>query len=546
MAILWITAAPTTTGAPLTATPQDHDRRQRLQQLCNRFIGINMRSRSLRLARTTKSGAFDLHRLRQHAPDAFKKFTAQLGVESDASVPLVEVEPHDEKLTAVVSDLSVLARAARSTWQEVGAQELAVGWPIIEGRCQDGTWIRGPILLYPVALDTTSRGRLCWQATFTGPATLNPSLVQTLARLESLKLDLEMLRKADQDGLFKIDSETWQALVTTLANHGLPLTPNQPTKLPPLAPLKPRPKDERDNLPVGNFTIRHQLILGRFPRWGSTLVNDYTRLLETNLDNTVMGLAADVLAVDEEEDWSEEQALEDEAVEQSAPEQIAEANGTDSPGNSNSTSPDQASTDKTSLDAVLDGRRRWQVLPSDASQDAVFAFLEQPDSRGLVVQGPPGTGKSQLIANLIASAIASGERVLLVCQKRAALDVVAARLESQGLRDPIALVNDVEQDRKTVCASIAHTLEPFLHQDASLTQLEQTIKTTIEDHEQALRRFDARLRQAHLSHRLLVDRQSGRPSLVELQEHSLKDDGRPLPDLTAVANETNLTEAVAL
>ena len=491
-----------------------------------------MRSRALRLTRTTQSGAFDLHRLQRHAPKAFNHLLASLGAQSDTPVPLLEVEPSLDEHTSMARDLSTLARAARATWQEIGAQDLAVGWPFIEGRCRDGTWIRGPVLLYPVSLDMTTSGLLRWQATFTGAAALNPSLVQTLVRLEGLKLDLDMLIKADQDGLFKVDAETWRSLVTTLAGHGLRLTPNQPYALPPLAPLEKRLKEAREAAPVGLLQVQNHLILGRFPRWGSTLVSDYEKLLETDLSDASLGLAGDVLAVDEEVEWAEGAALEDEALDDASPNQVS--NGAPGPSNSRN------------LETMLTGRRRWQVLSSDASQDAVFSFLDQPDSRGLVVQGPPGTGKSQLIANLVASAIASGERVLLVCQKRAALDVVAARLESQGLREPIALVNDVEQDRNAVCDTIAASLNAFLNKSASLGQLEQTIQSTIEDHDQALRRFEARLRQAHVSHRLLVDRQEGRPALVELQEHSLQDDGRPLPDLTTWANDTNLSDAVAL
>jgi len=45
-------------------------------------------------------------------------------------------------------------------------------------------------------------------------------------------------------------------------------------------------------------------------------------------------------------------------------------------------------------------------------------------SRGLVIRTPPGTGKSQTIANIIGDHLARGERVLLVCGQRAALDAV--------------------------------------------------------------------------------------------------------------------------
>src|SRR5690606_6223665 len=78
----------------------------------------------------------------------------------------------------------------------------------------------------------------------------------------------------------------------------------------------------------------------------------------------------------------------------------------------------------------------------------------------LVVHGPPGTGKSQVICNMIADALARGERVLVCCQKRAALDVVHQRLEKLGLGRHVALVHDHANDRKKLYADILRCLEP--------------------------------------------------------------------------------------
>src|SRR5690606_22462727 len=79
--------------------------------------------------------------------------------------------------------------------------------------------------------------------------------------------------------------------------------------------------------------------------------------------------------------------------------------------------------------------------------------------QSIVVQGPPGTGKSQLICNLIADGIASGKRMLLVCQKRAALDVVYERLKDKQLGDFIGLVHDFRNERKTIFAKIARQID---------------------------------------------------------------------------------------
>ncbi len=83
------------------------------------------------------------------------------------------------------------------------------------------------------------------------------------------------------------------------------------------------------------------------------------------------------------------------------------------------------------LDDLLDLRDQYTVLPADYSQ--LEAIEAGRDGEHLVIHGPPGTGKSQTIANLIATLIADGKRVLFVSEKTSALDVVKRRLEECGL-----------------------------------------------------------------------------------------------------------------
>src|SRR5690606_37876075 len=77
----------------------------------------------------------------------------------------------------------------------------------------------------------------------------------------------------------------------------------------------------------------------------------------------------------------------------------------------------------------------------------------------LVIQGPPGTGKSQLICNVISDFIARGKVVLMVCQKRAALDVVYARLNEVGISEFIGLVHDFKNDRDEIFKKILFQIE---------------------------------------------------------------------------------------
>src|SRR3954464_16046239 len=72
-------------------------------------------------------------------------------------------------------------------------------------------------------------------------------------------------------------------------------------------------------------------------------------------------------------------------------------------------------------------------LPAAADASQLRAIAEADAGRTFVLEGPPGTGKSQTITNLLTRAVAEGKRVLFVAEKRAALDVVARRLDSVGM-----------------------------------------------------------------------------------------------------------------
>lgn len=90
-------------------------------------------------------------------------------------------------------------------------------------------------------------------------------------------------------------------------------------------------------------------------------------------------------------------------------------------------------------------------------------------SRGLVVHGPPGTGKSQTISNIVGDHLARGQRVLFVCDKRTALDVVMNRLEGMGLGALCAIVHDPQRDQRELYKSIREQLDTLadLRSDAS-------------------------------------------------------------------------------
>ncbi|MCA9552975.1 MAG: hypothetical protein KC933_23265, partial [Myxococcales bacterium] len=111
------------------------------------------------------------------------------------------------------------------------------------------------------------------------------------------------------------------------------------------------------------------------------------------------------------------------------------------------------------------------VVDADSSQlAAVFAAK---DGNSFVLQGPPGTGKSQTITNLIADYVARGKRVLFVCEKRAALDVVFHRLKQHGLEGSTALIHDSQGDKKAFIQDLRGTYEAYLAKADALAEREE-------------------------------------------------------------------------
>lgn len=103
--------------------------------------------------------------------------------------------------------------------------------------------------------------------------------------------------------------------------------------------------------------------------------------------------------------------------------------------------------------------KTFNVVASDPTQNNAVKYSETGES--YIIQGPPGTGKSQTIANLIANYVANDKKVLFVCEKRAALDVVFYRLKNQGLDDLCCLIHDSQADKKEFIFDLKKTFQEF-------------------------------------------------------------------------------------
>ncbi|MFB9324397.1 DUF3320 domain-containing protein [Paenibacillus aurantiacus] len=99
------------------------------------------------------------------------------------------------------------------------------------------------------------------------------------------------------------------------------------------------------------------------------------------------------------------------------------------------------------------------AVPISADSSQLAAIQAAGSGESFVLHGPPGTGKSQTITNMIASALASGKKVLFVAEKMAALSVVQRRLEQIGLGPFCLELHSNKSTKKAVLDQLNAVLE---------------------------------------------------------------------------------------
>jgi hypothetical protein len=158
---------------------------------------------------------------------------------------------------------------------------------------------------------------------------------------------------------------------------------------------------------------------------------------------------------------------------------------------------------------------KWLVTDYDHSQESVVWNTRKFDL--MVLQGPPGTGKSQVIVNLIADAVANKKKVLVVCQKKAALEVIRKRLDANGLGDLVQLIEEPQNDRMRIIKSI-RAIENNFSNSSELANERNKTSNSLDEYETALDKINA----------LLSENQNGKhPNYGNLKArlHQLAQDG---------------------
>lgn len=385
-----------------------------LKTYLKRLTNLTSRNRSLLLLRLVQRQFFDLHELNFALNQTSFSFIEQL-IEGKNLISLCEyLDPRNERTNELSKHLGMLARTEQLIREERGAEDLYVGYPFVQGKLKDDTLVRCPLLFFPVSLtlETVQKSSKWCLKKRNSEVIFNRSFLLAYSHFNEVKLSDDFLETNFED--FPNNALAFRtALYEFLKTSVLEINFNQDIFHDSLIHFLDFTKSSLNETErTGELKLFPQAILGIFPQAGSYLAADYEAWLsEPNL-------------ADFSEFWNKNK---------------------------------KPSPERRGLGEVISEENLLTPLTLDASQEAAIKRIKSGHS--LVVQGPPGTGKSQLIANLIADFTAHGKRVLLVCQKRAALDTVYSRLCSVGIEPFLALVHDFKGDRKELFDKIAHQIE---------------------------------------------------------------------------------------
>src|SRR5687767_7270925 len=386
-----------------------------LRTYLRRLTNLSGNNRSLFLLRLYAEQLMDLHEV--NMLNDLKSFEIINALISGRDVRLCPVlDSRVESSNEASKKLKKLQRVDRFIFEERGSNDLHIGWPFLRGKFSDGTPVRCPLLFFPVTIVQENNYWYLHPRHQAG-ISLNKSFLLAYSFYNKVKLDEELLETNFED--FNIDSTVFRTELYQLLKNKIELNFNPDNFRDELTFFQTFKRDEFDNAHRnGEIKLFPEAVLGIFPQAGSQLVPDYLQLMETEKVNDLEEFFTEKIVAEEEKPVNAYQS--------------------------------QAKK-------IVKEEKLYTPFTLDAYQENAIKAVKNGQS--IVVQGPPGTGKSQLICNLMADSIASGKRVLVVCQKRAALDVVYNRMRSKELGDFVGLVHDFRNERKVIFSTITRQID---------------------------------------------------------------------------------------
>lgn len=271
------------------------------------------------------------------------------------------IESLAETIIDYSSSLNYLNKEILSTEKETGRYEMYIGYPFVEGYLKDKTFVKAPLLLFPVKIikigDEWFLENILEQNVM-----INKVFLLAFSKFNGVQLNEEVENEFEE--LSDLGFNDFKNIVEYLDKIGVELKMPEDTNVQKFIETK---SDTVINYGIGELVVKPYLILGRFPV-ANSIYDDYLRLEKTNKENELVKKLLINEDIRDNEDTSD--LFNDEF------EKIKEEDF-------------------------------YFLTELDFSQEKAVKMTDS--TKQLVIYGPPGTGKSQTIASIISDALSKGK-----------------------------------------------------------------------------------------------------------------------------------------
>lgn len=364
------------------------------------LVNINRRNRMIYMPRLYAKSDYDLF------GESGADIIDFLFSSDKKSYMICDASDGSEKAIKAYKGLVTLLRETNRERNEKGINNLYVGYPFVIGRLSDSDFnVRCPLALFPVSA-RRSENKISISYDEARDVLFNRTLILAEAKLTGKEITLPEVAFEGCSIEEFIDK-----LTGFYKENGIQIEVGDSS-------LKAFCEYTKETFPKFNSNELHleaNAVLGRFSICDSAIQHDFDELIARGKINNFLAELLNGAEELEKRPWLNSELKVSDEVE------------------------------CTILDKDI-----TYISHVDASQEKVLQAIKENDR--IVVQGPPGTGKSQVITNLIAQFATEGKSVLLVSEKKTALNVVYSRL---GEIAKYALLIDDVSNKATFYKQIA-------------------------------------------------------------------------------------------
>ncbi|MBI9008868.1 MAG: DUF4011 domain-containing protein [Tenericutes bacterium] len=286
---------------------------------------------------------------------------------------------HLKDADSLERDIITLYRNVNKAEKETGSYDLYIGYPYVEGVLKkDNFSIKAPLVFIPVKFKRNKRD-FSIKKDKEKDIVFNRDLILTMSKKGKVDKEDKMpyIEDVTKSTIEKVVLPFYKKIGLVIKNETI-----EHEYVTYKSELRFKFIKQRKDV----FKIKEYITLGRYKLYSSMIQKDINSILKSNKYNDLLeGLVDETNLFDKEK--TAEFLIKDKKIKESDLSYINEIN---------------------------------------YSQEKVIQMINT--ERKLVIWGPPGTGKSQTITNLIATSVLKGENVLVISEKKVALDVINTRL----------------------------------------------------------------------------------------------------------------------